>query len=165
LIHIVITFISVIVVNVAYGGYSNIAAYNERDSFMEGISDIRICGFDEKRPPTVTKQKPYIDLFFKLVHQAPKDWCEDFNSLVSKGKYSAKITPDTGLFIETWVRTPDEIESTLATLKNAVTTCTQEYIAKIEKRIKAAENAQEKPGDAGEQGKLNKIIAALNFDS
>jgi hypothetical protein len=132
---------------------------------MEDISDIRICGFDEKRPPTVTTKKPYIDLFFKLVHQAPKDWCEDFNSLTSKGKYSAKITPDIGLFIETWVRTPNEIEARLETLKNVVTTCTQEYIAKIEAKIKAAETAPEKPGDEGEQGKLNKIIAALNFDA
>ena len=130
---------------------------------MEGISDIRICGFDDKRPPRIDK-KPYIDLFYKLIHQAPKDWCEDFNQLVSKGENSAKITPATGLIIETWVREPNEIESSLEVLKKAVTTCTEEYIAKIDARIKASETTQAKPGDEGEQGHLNKIIAALNFD-
>ena len=130
---------------------------------MEGISDIRICGFDEKRPPRILKQ-PYIDLFFKLIHEAPKDWCEDFNRLVSKEGLKAKITPDTGLFIETWVRKPDEIENTLVKLKKTVVACTQEYIAKIEAQTKAAENAPDKPGDEGEQGRLNKIIAALDFD-
>ena len=130
---------------------------------MEGISDIRICGLDEKRPPRIIN-KPYIDIFFKLVHQAPKDWCDDFNQLVAKGKYTAKITPAAGLFIETWVRTPDEIEDALKTLKTAVTTCSQQYNAKIDSRIKAAADAQDKPGDEGEQGRLNKIIAALNFD-
>jgi len=130
---------------------------------MEGISDIRICGFDEKRPPRILKQ-PYIDLFFKLIHEAPKDWCEDFNRLVTKGKFTAKIAPATGLFIETWVRKPDEIEDSLTKLKQTVATCNQEYIAKIVAQTAAAENAQDKPGDEGEQGRLNKIIAALNFD-
>ena len=129
---------------------------------MEGISDIRICGFDEKRPPRILKQ-PYIDLFYQLVHKAPKDWCEDFNRLVSKAKLKAKITPATGLFIETWVRNPEEIENSLAILKKTVATCTLEYIAKIEAQTKADENTQDKPGDEGEQGRLNKIIAALDF--
>jgi len=141
-----------------------VVLYNiQRDTVMEGISDIRICGLDEKRPPRIIN-KPYIDLFFKLIHQAPKDWCEDFNQLAAKGKYTAKIAPAAGLFIETWVRTPDEIEDALKTLRTAVTTCSQEYIAKIDARIKAAADAQDKPGDEGEQGRLNKIIAALNFD-
>jgi len=130
---------------------------------MEGISDIRICGFDEKRPPRILKQ-PYIDLFFKLKHQAPKDWCEDFNRLVVKGEYTAKIAPATGLFIETWVRKPDEIEKTLAMLAKTVATCNQEYIAKIEAKIKASENTQEKTSDGNEQVRLNNIIAALNFE-
>ena len=44
---------------------------------MEGISDIKICGIDETRPPMI-KKEPYIDLNFKLIHKAPKDWCNDF---------------------------------------------------------------------------------------
>ena len=31
---------------------------------MEGISDIKIIGIDEKRPPKIRKE-PYIDLVFK----------------------------------------------------------------------------------------------------
>lgn len=131
---------------------------------MEGVSDIKICGFDEKRPPTIAKKQPYINLYFKLIHQAPKSWCEDFNQLVSKGEYSAKINPTSGLIIETWVRKADEIEGALEKLKAAVNTCTLEYIEKIDAQTKAAADSQAIPGDEGEQGRLNKIIAALNFD-
>ena len=131
---------------------------------MEGISDIQISSIDEKNPPLIKKQ-PYIDLFFKLNHQAPKDWCDDFNTLGAKAKFPAKITPDTGLIIETWVRKIEEIEETLETLKQRVVTCTLEYIAKIEARNKASETTQDKPGDVGEQGRLNKAIAALHFDN
>ena len=130
---------------------------------MEGISDIRISSIDEKNPPLIQKQ-PYIDLFFKLSHKAPKDWCDDFNSLGSKAKFPAKITPATGLVIQTWVRKIEEIESSLEIAKQTVITCTQEYISKIEARNKASDSAQDKPGDEGEQGRLNKVIAALNFD-
>ena len=130
---------------------------------MEGISDIRICGFDEMRPPRIIK-KPYINLFFKLIHQAPKDWCEDFNQLVSKGEYPVKINPAAGLIIETWVRKPDEISNSLEKLKEAVITCSQEYIAKIDASLKATTDAQDTPDDDGEQGRLNKIVAGLNFD-
>ena len=132
---------------------------------MEGISNIKIIGFDDNRPPLIQKA-PYIDLFFKLTHQAPKDWCDDFNQLVSKKKYSAKIIPATGLFIEAWVRKPDEIKELLAELKKIVITCSEEYIANINAAIEAASNANSnsKPGDEGEQGRLNKIVAALDFD-
>jgi len=132
---------------------------------MEGISDIRITGFDENRPPMIRKA-PYIDLFFKLTHQAPKDWCADFNQLSSKGKYAAKITPETGLFIESWVRTPDEIESLLKAVKSIIETCTENYIEKINASLRAASsaNSSSMPGDSGEQGRLNKIVADLNFD-
>lgn len=57
---------------------------------MEGISDIKIIGIDEKRPSIVSK-KPYIDLFFQLSHQAPDDWCRDFNSLMLKYPGTPKI--------------------------------------------------------------------------
>ncbi|MFC1589559.1 hypothetical protein ACFL3P_04730 [Pseudomonadota bacterium] len=130
---------------------------------MEGISDIRISGFDDNRPPLIQKA-PYIDLFFKLTHQAPKDWCDDFNQLVSKEKYSAKITPATGLFIEAWVRKPEEIKSVLEQLKKAIDTCSEKYIANINAAISAASSTKSKPGDEGEQGRLNKIVAALDFD-
>ena len=57
---------------------------------MEGISDIKIIGVDETRPPIIRKE-PYIDIFFKLSHQAPSDWCSDFNSLKAKHPSCEKI--------------------------------------------------------------------------
>ena len=131
---------------------------------MDGISDIKISGIDETRPPRIQKE-PYIDLFFKLVHKAPADWCEDFNLLVKKRKYSAKIKPDTGLIIETYVRTPDEIESTLQSLKEAVSTCNKEYIVRIQARSAQQAENNNNLENTGEQGRLNKIIAGLNFSN
>lgn len=130
---------------------------------MEGISDIRIIGFDENRPPMIRKE-PYIELFFKLIHQAPKEWCNDFNQLVSKEKYAAKITPASGLFIESWVRNADEIEKLLASLKNAITLCSDNYVTRINAERKAATGSLVKPGESNEQTRLDKIIAELNFD-
>ena len=132
---------------------------------MEGISDIRIIGFDDNRPPLIRKA-PYIDLFFKLTHQAPKDWCDDFNQLASKKKFAAKIAPAAGLFIESWVRKPEEIKSLLEELKKIIDLCSEEYIANINAAIQAASNSNTsaKPGNDGEQGRLNKIIASLDFD-
>lgn len=130
---------------------------------MEGISDIKITGFDSNRPPLI-KKEPYIDLFFQLTHQAPKEWCDDFNQMVSKKKYSAKITPAKGLFIEAWVRKPEQIELLLKELKQVVETCSEQYIININKAISAASNTSSKPGDEGEQGRLNRIVAALDFD-
>jgi len=130
---------------------------------MEGISDIRICGMDPMRPPQILKQ-PYINLFFELVHKAPKEWCDDFNRLIGKRTYPVKIEPSTGLFIETWVRKPDEISAVLTSLKKVITTCNEEYIARIEAERNAVVNVDFKNDKGGEQGLLNKIIAELNFD-
>jgi hypothetical protein len=130
---------------------------------MEGISDIRVSGIDEQRPPQIQKE-PYINLFFKLNHKAPVKWCEGFNQLFSKADYSVKIEPAAGLFIETWVRKPEEIDAALAGLKEAVTTCTLEYIARIQAEAEAVTNLDHASDDQGEQGRLNKIIADLNFD-
>ncbi len=130
---------------------------------MEGISDIRISGLDERRPPRI-RDKPYIDLYFKLIHKAPADWCAEFNQRVSKGKYPVKIDPSAGLFIETWVRNPDEIAGVLDGLKAAVSKCSEAYVARIEAEASAAANVGVNPDDVGEQGRLNRIIAGLNFD-
>lgn len=130
---------------------------------MEGISDIRIKGFDEIRPPKIIKE-PYINLYFELNHQASKDWCEDFNRLVAKGEYPIKIDPNKGLIIETWVRKPEELELVLTSLKKQITTCIENYIIKIEAETKMAAT----PGDIseanGEQGRLNTIVAGLKFE-
>ena len=130
---------------------------------MEGISDIKIIGIDAKRPPRIRKE-PYIELFFELSHQAPAKWCEDFNRLVSKFEYTSKINLSTGLFIEAWVRKPDEIEKLLLSLKKAVKSCTEAYIARIEASARAAADSNALTNDEGEQGRLNRIVAALNFE-
>jgi hypothetical protein len=130
---------------------------------MDGISDIKIIGIDEMRPPRIRKE-PYINLFFKLIHKVPKDWCEHFNHLVAKSNYPVKIEASIGLFIETWVRKPEEIESTLDGLKKAITVCNQEYIARVLAEANAAADMGDSPADEGEQGALNRIIAGLNYD-
>jgi hypothetical protein len=130
---------------------------------MEGISDIKICGIDTTRPPRIRKE-PYINLYFKLSHKAPVQWCDDFNHLVARRQYSARISPADGLFIETWVRLPEEIPPVLKGLKEAVRTCNERYIARIQAEARAAAEKGGEPGDEGEQGRLNRIIAGLDFD-
>lgn len=131
---------------------------------MEGISDIKIIGIDERRPPKIRKE-PYIDIAFKLSHQAPADWCSDFNTLLSKHPTTPKIKESDGLYIEAWVRSPDEIVSLLETLKAKVAECSRQYIERIKLATLTADDddtalAQE----TGEQGRLNRIIVALEFD-
>jgi hypothetical protein len=131
---------------------------------VEGISDLKIIGIDEKRPPIIRKE-PYIDIFFKLSHQAPTDWCNDFNALLSKHPTSPRIKEKEGLYIESWVKTPDEIVAFLTLLKGKVADCNQQYIERIEL---SARNAAGAANDAlaqesGEQGRLNKILGTLDF--
>lgn len=131
---------------------------------MEGISDIRISGIDETRPPRVRKE-PYINLYFKLNHKAPKEWCEDFNRLVSKKKFPAKVDPLIGLYIDTWVRKPEEVDPAFEGLKLAVKVCSEEYVERIREQARKDEaNASSNLDDEGEQGRLNRIIAGLKFD-
>jgi hypothetical protein len=123
---------------------------------MEGISDIKIVGMDEKRPPKIRKE-PYIDLVFRLSHKASPDWCRDFNDLMMKHEYAPKI--------ETWVRTPDEIVAYFQLLKEKLAECTAQYIEKrrVSDLSKDSDNEALKQGE-GEQGRLNRIIAGLDFD-
>jgi hypothetical protein len=130
---------------------------------MEGISDIRIVGIDEKRPPRIRKE-PYIDLIFQLTHKAPVDWCHDFVGSQSNMQYKSTINTEDCLFIETWVRTPDEIAGHLQTLKTLVTECNARYIAKIQAIDRDREGDNDKlQNEAGPQGQLNRIIAGLDF--
>ncbi|MFT5449828.1 MAG: hypothetical protein ACI9DC_005026 [Gammaproteobacteria bacterium] len=130
---------------------------------MEGISNIRIVAVDAKRPPVIRKE-PYIDIAFELSHQVPKNWSEDFNGLVSKKEFSASIRVDEGLYIETWVRSPDEIAANFDFLKRMVAECTAQYIAKIE-LSKGKQDTENEAANAtlGEQGRLNAIVAGLDF--
>lgn len=71
----------------------------------------------------------------------------------------AGLTPTTYFIVELSMEGISDI-------KKIVITCSEEYIANINAAIKAASNTNSntKPGDEGEQGRLNKIIAALDFD-
>lgn len=131
---------------------------------MEGISDIKITGIDERRPPRIRKE-PYIELYFRLSHKAPVDWCRDFNDLLSKHDYTPKINPDEGLYIESWVRKVDEISAQVDQLKDTVTKCSEQYIEKIQQRIRNRDDENSLLlKEEGEQGRLNRVIAELNFD-
>jgi hypothetical protein len=128
---------------------------------VEGINDIKIIGIDERRPPIIRKE-PYIDIFFKLSHQAPADWCADFNAMLAKHPTAPRIKEKEGLYIEGWVRKPDDIAAFLEQLKSKVAECTRQYIERIELSIRnaAAADASLAQEEAGEQGRLNRIIAA-----
>jgi hypothetical protein len=137
--------------------------YQERAS-LEDIRDIKIVGIDEKRPPRIRKE-PYIDLFFRLSHQAPKKWCQDFNKLAKDLVPPVKIDDNEGVFIDAYVRDMDNIAMHLDKIKRKIVLCNEQYIEEIRQR-ESAELARNVSlfGEEGEQGKLNKIIAALRFD-
>lgn len=132
---------------------------------MEGISDIKIIGIDETRPPMIRKE-PYIDIFFKLSHQAPSDWCKDLNYLLTQQVSTANTTiaEKEGTFIKTWVRTAEEINTLLDQLKTTITECTRQYIERIQLAAQQSgigETSQTL--ESSEQSKLNKILASLDF--
>jgi hypothetical protein len=131
---------------------------------LEDISDIKIVGIDEKRPPRIRKE-PYIDLFFRLSHQAPKKWCQDFNKLAKDLVPPVKIDDNVGIFIDAYVRDMDNIALHLDKIKRKIALCNEQYIEEIRQR-ELAEHTRNVLlfGEEGEQGKLNKIIAALRFD-
>jgi hypothetical protein len=127
---------------------------------MEGISDIHIIGFDPTRPPLMQKQ-PYINLYFELAHKAPEDWCKSFNDMTAKKQFTTRIDPSKGLIIETWVRKPDEIEVVLEELKVTVRECNDAYIERVRRALSTRNVAAD--DDEGEQGKLNRLVAGLDF--
>ncbi len=130
---------------------------------MESISDIKIVGIDDKRPPRVRKE-PYIDLFFMLSHQAPKKWCEEFNKLVKDLVPPVKINENEGIFIDAYVRDMSHIPAHLDKIKKRIITCNEQYLQSIRQReLDEATRNTSLYGASGEQGKLNAIVAALKF--
>ena len=103
--------------------------------------------------------------FFKLSRQAPEDWCKEFNALVSKYPGTPKLNEKTGLYIVSWVKTPDDIVDYLEQHKAKVAQCSAQYIERIELATRNAQNANDSISEGtGEQGRLNKIIVSLKFD-
>jgi hypothetical protein len=131
---------------------------------LEGISDIRIIGIDKNRPPLIRKE-PYIDLFFRLSHKAPQDWCEDFNKLIKDLVPQVKIDKAEGLFINAYVRDMNQIPGHLDRIKEKISACNAQYIENIrQKELEAAAKNATLVAAAGEQARLNAIVAALEFD-
>lgn len=132
---------------------------------MDSISDIKITGIDDERPPRMRKEA-YIDLNFKLSHKAPLEWCEDFNALGSRLDPGAKIDKIKGLVIETWVRDMDLIVAQFEKLKKTILLCNSQYIEKIRlRKLAAASKGATVTGMDGQQNRLNEIIAQLNYDT
>lgn len=129
---------------------------------MEGISDIKIVSLDERRPPRVRKE-PYIDLFFKLSHKAPKDWCGQFNDLLTTHQYKPSIDVDEGLFVDAWVRKIDEIPPLLKLLQKNVQQCTENYIARIEEANRRGQGSDDEANLSPEQARLNAVLESLEF--
>ena len=128
------------------GRYQDPVSSQPETHELVNISDIRIIGIDQQRPPRVRKEA-YIDLFFQLSEQVPQDWCEDFNAL------GRRINPS------------PKINKANAEVKQTVLECNRQYQAKLDEKARAlaASNANLQ-GQDGEQYKLNQIIAALDFD-
>ncbi len=139
--------------------------YQLEQSLLEQITGIKIIGIDNKRPPRIRKE-PYIDIFFELSLKAPKEWCDDFNRLGNQLEPSVKINKKEGRFIEAWVRKLDEIPRHLNDIKTKITTCNEQYIENIKlKELAEMEKSAALFGEKGEQGRLNQVLANLNFNN
>ena len=130
---------------------------------MKDISDLKIIGIDETRPPVI-RTEPYIELYFKLIHKAPRAWCQVFNECVGKSAYSIAIKIDDGMFIETWVRKKDEIEDVFKMIQEAIKTSIAQYIENIEAKTRAMASQSVGVEATGEQLELNQIIMGLDYD-
>jgi len=118
---------------------------------------------DPARPPMIRKE-PYIELYFKLNHEPPADWCLLFNEQVGKGAYSIKIKPETPDIIETWVRRSDEIESAFAHIKATLEQCIQLYLERLQAHRQAKQDEADGEVISAEQRQLNAVIDRLPFD-
>lgn len=132
---------------------------------MNTITDIKIIGIDEQRPPMIRKEG-YIDLYFKLSAKAPQDWCEDFNKLGLRIEPRTRINPATGLVIETYVRDANQIQEHLDKIKQQLKTCIGDYLEKERlKQLALAQRDAAHPGANAKQELLNAIIAGLRYDT
>lgn len=131
---------------------------------MNSISDIKIVGIDEDRPPRIRKE-PYIDLFFKLSSKVPMDWCEDFNGLGRQVNPSVKIDKNVGLFVDAYVNDMTQIPAQLEKIKKLVKACNEQFLEKIrQKNLALAASHVALEGKSNEQDRLNQLVAKLNFD-
>jgi hypothetical protein len=131
---------------------------------MEEFQDVKIIGLDENRFPFVRKE-PYIDLFFKLSPEPPKDWCIRFNSLSQNLNPVVRIDKKTNLFIQTYVRDMNHIPEHLEMLKKKINTCNEQHKKKcLQQALDMKRNKQRENANCDAQGKLDAIIEKLNFN-
>ena len=131
---------------------------------MKNTEDLKIIGIDKARPPMIRKE-PYIDLVFELSEKANMQWCKDFNELFSATEDNVKINLEDCLYIETWVRTMDEIPKHFINLKTKVSQCNQIFKDRQKAITEAANNKNKTLAEEqGPQGQLNNIISKLNFN-
>lgn len=129
---------------------------------MSNIKDIKIKGLDPNRRPCL-KNKNYVDLNFELTQKAPKDWCADFNLLFSKDKHNAKINPDEGLYVETWVRNINDIPKELELIKQLIVICNNNYIEQKHQEQLAWQQSESNKSNS-RNDELEKILANLSYD-
>ena len=129
---------------------------------MNNIQNTKVKGLDSNRRPDL-KNKKYIDLIFELTQKVPRDWCADFNLLISKSSCNAKINPDEGLFIETWVRIIDDIPKELELIKELVINCNNNYIEQKNQEELAWQKSESNQTNS-RSDELERILASLNFD-
>ena len=129
---------------------------------MSNISDLKIKGLDPNRRPNLKNNK-YVDVFFELNEVAPKDWCADLNSLLSKNKDNAKIDADEGQFIEAWVRNINDIPKLLEVIKQQIVVCNNNYIEKKRQDELAWQKAESIKSDS-RSDELERILASLSYD-
>jgi hypothetical protein len=131
---------------------------------MEDITTLKMIGTDESRPARLSSA-PYIELVFKLSEQAPLEWCQDFNLMFDKYKYSVRIDINKGIFIETWVRKMEEISPHFELLKTKIISCNGLYLKKqVALNLKLSGDKQDISVEQGEQLRLNAVLAGLNYD-
>jgi hypothetical protein len=86
-------------------------------------------------------------------------------ALLRKHPASPRIKEKEGLYIETWVKTPNEIVAFLTLLKGKVADCNHQNIERIELSARNAAGAANAAMAqvSGEQARLNRILGALDF--
>jgi hypothetical protein len=129
---------------------------------MSNIKNIKIKGLDPNRKPNLTGNN-YVDLIFELSQKAPVDWCADFNLLFSKDKHNAKINPDEGLYVETWVRNINDIPKELELIKKLIVICNNNYTEQ-KRQEELAWKKSEKNNANSRSDELDKIIENLSYD-
>jgi len=131
---------------------------------MEEFKELKIIGLDENRPRKAERRgdNSIIHLFLKLSHKAPVHWCQDFNRLLEGAIPSVHIKVDGGLFIETWVRKPEEMHNHITSIQEKVRAVNELYknrLGEMQKRFDKSDQEQYQL-----QKKIDSTVNSLKFD-